>query len=100
MHLRRFLYIGCNKNHYLIIKPYALCFAGRYQIDPADSEKIELYRVGKKSVKTLKNYKTRKTKQNKKRFADLASISHGIFFKTRKKNNSKNSRQMALVQTT
>ena len=51
--------------------------------------------MGKKSVKTLKIYKTRKIKQNKKRFADLASISHGIFFKVRKKNNSKNSRQMA-----
>ena len=58
-----------------------------------------MYRVGKKSVKTLKNYKTRKIKQNKKRFADLVSISHGIFFKIRKK-NSKNSRQMALIQTT
>ena len=43
------------------------------------------YREGKKSVKTLKNYKTRKIKQNKKSFADLASISHGIFFKIRKK---------------
>ena len=59
----------------------------------------DIYRVGKKSVKTLKNYKTRKVKQNKKWFADLASISHGIFFKIRKKYNSKNSRQMALIQT-
>ena len=35
--------------------------------------------MGKKSVKTLKNYYIRKIKQNKKRFAGLASISHGIF---------------------
>ena len=55
---------------------------------------------GQKSVKTLKNYKTIKSKQNEKRFADLASISHGILFKIRKKNNSKNSRLMALIQTT
>ena len=41
--------------------------------------------MGKKSIKTLKNYRTRKIKQNRKRFADLASISHGFFFKIRKK---------------
>ena len=56
--------------------------------------------MGKKSVKTLKKYKTGKIKQNKKRFPDLASICHGIFFKIRKKINSKNGRQMALIPTT
>ena len=50
-----------------------------------------LFRVGKKSVKTLQIYYIRKIKQNKKRFAGLASISQGIFFKIRKKYNSKNS---------
>ena len=57
---------------------------------------------GHKVHKNLKKYKTRKIKQNKKAllFAGLTPINHRIFFKLRKKSNSKNSRQMALIQTT